>query len=34
MGNTPAEAKQELLDTLVQKAKDALAVPVEQVMDS
>jgi len=34
MGNTPAEAKQKLLDTLVQKAKDALAVPIEQVMNS
>lgn len=33
-GNTPTEAKQDLLNGLIQKAKDALAVPIKQVMES
>jgi hypothetical protein len=34
MGDTPAAAKRQLLDTLIEKAKDALAVPIEQIMNS
>ena len=33
-GDTIVEAKQNLLDDLMNRARDALAVPVEQVMDS